>query len=310
VATGKEILRNFDETGPILALAYSSDGKFLVSGSARMHPQHDLETTVRDGEVQLWDAATGEMLRTFVPRPRQQVPEAERDTPVAPPGGPVRIIVRPASKRDVVERDARAQVAQADWKAAAQRYSRMFENQPIDNGELGFESAAVLLLAGDKEGYQLRCAELLEKSGTFGIRSYHVARACTLAPDSVKDFAVPAQKAADELKRSREFWSLTEQGALACRAGRYDEAAERLEASLKADMQPGTAVLNWLWLALVEHHRGKPNEARAWLEKTTTWMDKASPDGTKMPANADGLHIHNWLEALILRKEDEALLGQ
>lgn len=73
-ATGKELARNFDETGPIAALAFSPDGKFLVSGSARLRAQHDPGTTLRDGEIQLWDAATGEMLRTFVRQPPANVP--------------------------------------------------------------------------------------------------------------------------------------------------------------------------------------------------------------------------------------------
>jgi len=128
--------------------------------------------------------------------------------------------------------------------------------QPLNNGELGFEYAA-MLLSGDQAGYRKLCAELLQRSGQFGIRPYHVARACTLATDSVKDTALPGKKAENELKRSaREFWSLTEQGALAYRAGRYDEAATLLEQSLKADSRPGRAVLNWLWLSLVEQRRG------------------------------------------------------
>ncbi len=45
-------------------------------------------------------------------------------------------------------------------------------------------------------------------------RSYHVARACTLAPDAVADASLPGRLAEKELKDSaREFWSLTEQGA-------------------------------------------------------------------------------------------------
>ena len=90
---------------------------------------------------------------------------------------------------------------------------------------------------------------------------------------------------------------------------RDDEAATLLERSLQADSKPGRAVLNWLWLSLVEQRRGKPAEARAWLEKTTKWLDLYPKGIPVVPDDATGLHLHNWLEAHVLRREVEALLG-
>ena len=205
---------------------------------------------------------------------------------------PVRPVIAPDTPRRLASR--------GDWKAAAAEYAKVFAAQPLDDGELGFEYAAVLLLADDRAGYRKMCAELLS-SGQRGVRPYHVARACTLAPDSVKDAALPARKAEVELRLSgNEFWSLTEQEALAYRAGRYDEAATLLDQSLKADSRPARAVLNWLWLALVEHRRGKSTEARTWLEKATKWFEQ-HPDGVPMkPDDSKGLHLHNWLEAQVL----------
>jgi hypothetical protein len=103
----------------------------------------------------------------------------------------------------------------------------------------------VLLPSGDQAGYRQTCGEMLQRKP--GVRPYHVARACTLAADSVKDAGLPGKIAAGELRQNRQqFWSLTEQGALAYRAGRYDEAATLLEQSLKADDKPGRAALNWV----------------------------------------------------------------
>ena len=142
-----------------------------------------------------------------------------------------------------------------------------------------------------------------------GPRSYHVARACTLAPDAVADASLPGRLAEKELKDSaREFWSLTEQGALAYRAGRFQQAVPFFEQSLQADPKPGRAVLNWLWLALANQRLGKAEEARRWLNKAQAWLDQYR-DG--MPARAEeefGLHLHNWLEAHVLRREAEALI--
>src|SRR5262249_17830188 len=68
--------------------------------------------------------------------------------------------------------------------------------------------------------------------------------------------------------------SLTEQGALHCRAGRPREALPFLEQGLRADPRYGRTVLNWLWLALAHERLGKPEEARRWLGKAQAWLDR------------------------------------
>ena len=154
------------------------------------------------------------------------------------------------------------------------------------------------------------CAHLVNRCGKDkGLRSYHVARACTLAPHAGADMSLPGRLAEKELRASaRQFWSLTEQGAMAYRAGRFQEALPLFEQSLRANPKPGAAVLNWLWLALAHQRLGKTEEARHWLGKAQAWLDKY---GDGMPARAEaevGLHLHNWLEAHVLRSEAEALI--
>jgi hypothetical protein len=80
------------------------------------------------------------------------------------------------------------------------------------------------------------------------------------------------------------------------------------EQSLQADATPGRAVLNWVWLALAHQRLGHSEEARRWLGEAQAWLDQYK-DG--MPAHANeklGLHLHNWLEAHVLRREAEALI--
>ena len=137
-----------------------------------------------------------------------------------------------------------------------------------------------------------------------------MARACTLAPDAVTDPALPGRLAEKELtSHDRKFWSLTEQGALYYRAGRFREAVPLLERSLRADTKDGRAVLNWLWLALAYQRLEKPQEARRWLDKAKGWLDQYG-DGIPNGAEEElGLDLHNWLEAHVLRAEAETLLG-
>jgi eukaryotic-like serine/threonine-protein kinase len=201
-----------------------------------------------------------------------------------------------------------AHAASREWNKAADCYSRALL-AATDNGESWFECAAVLLLSGDRLSYAKVCAHMVERCGKPNLRAYHVARACTLAPDAVAEASRPGRLADSELKTyAGEFWSLTEQGALHYRAGRFLEAVARLEQSLHADSKPGHAVLNWLWLAMAQQRLGKSKEARRWLDKATAWLDRYR-DG--MPARAEeelGLDLHNWLEAHVLRREAEALI--
>jgi hypothetical protein len=140
------------------------------------------------------------------------------------------------------------------------------------------------------------------------LRPYLVARACTLAPDSADDPLQPLRLAAKELEgNGAEFWALTEQAALDVRTGRPKDAVPHLELSLVADSRPGRTVLNRLWLALAYQKMGKPDEARRWLDRADHWLDQ---QGGRMPLDnpAMGSHLHNWLEAQVLRQEEAALL--
>jgi serine/threonine-protein kinase len=197
-----------------------------------------------------------------------------------------------------------------DWGNAAQVYAQALTRGPIDHGHFWFEYAAVLLLSGDRPGYAKACAHMVERSGKAPyLRAYLVARACTLAPDAVAEASLPGRLAEKELKNSaREFWSLTEQGALAYRAGRCQEAVPFFLRSLDADPKPGRAVLNWLWLALAHQRLGKTEEARRWLGKAQSWLDQYRDGISARAEDKLGVHFHNWLEAHVLRGEAEALI--
>ncbi len=204
----------------------------------------------------------------------------------------------------------RSHAARREWAQAADGYARVLKNGPTDEGHFWYEYAALLLLSGDRPGYVKACAHLVERCGKDkGPRPYHVARAFTLTPHAVGDKLLPSRLAEKELQNSREFWSLTEQGALAYRAGQFREAVPLFQQSLRANPKPGAAVLNWLWLALAHHRLENAEEAQRWLGKAQVWLDQY---GDGMPARAEaevGLHLHNWLEAHVLRREAETVLA-
>jgi tetratricopeptide (TPR) repeat protein len=214
----------------------------------------------------------------------------------------------------LVERDPATKVAQArahigrqEWKQAAECYGAGFVLEPTDNGELWFEYAACQLLAGDQAAHRQSCAHMLARyQATPNMRVFLVARACTLASGSTADPAALRRLSAP-LLRSTDFAALTELGALQVRTESFPAAVTLLERSLLADGRPGRAVLNWLWLALVYQKMGNPDEARRWLYKAKGWLDQQEG---RMPRESSemGSHLHNWLEAHVLRREAETLL--
>jgi tetratricopeptide (TPR) repeat protein/tRNA A-37 threonylcarbamoyl transferase component Bud32 len=201
--------------------------------------------------------------------------------------------------------DARAHIDGKRWVQAAECYAQL-KYTTLAQSELLFEAAATQLLAGDHVAYRETCERMLSDKT---LRRYLVARASTLAPNSAANVALAADLAGAELKRFEiQFWALTELGALSLRGGDSKEAITLFERSLEAEARPGAAVLNWLWLARAYQELRNPEEARAWLNKASLWLDNL---GGELPKNSEylNLHRHNWLEAHILRREVESLIA-
>jgi tetratricopeptide (TPR) repeat protein len=197
------------------------------------------------------------------------------------------------------------------WKKAAADHTQAVGLRP-DDLELWCQHAGVLLLAGDTDGYRQACAHVL---GRFGRtkeprKAYLVARSCALAPAAVPDPQRPVRLAAGAVSADRKAGRYLHTLGLAhYRAGEFDAAVRRLQESEKVDPRWDGRVVNWLGLALAHHHLGHAEEARRWLDKAVTWIDKhtrPAPEGGAVPLP---LHPHNWLPCLILRGEAEALLG-
>jgi tetratricopeptide (TPR) repeat protein len=206
-------------------------------------------------------------------------------------------------------RRGRLQAASAQWRPAAADYARAAMPPGSEKGYVDFEQACLFLLTGDEAGYRRTCARLLELyGGEQKPRGFLVARACILAPGSVDNLTRAEAAGALELKGNQRYWALTASAGLHYRAGRYPQAAELLHQCLKDNPTWDGKVLDWLWLALTYHQMGKEGDARQWLDKATRWLDQ-SP--TRIPEQSRGiaLHLHDWLEAQVLRREAESLIA-
>lgn len=181
---------------------------------------------------------------------------------------------------------------------------------PDSWGHVAYEYAAVLLLTDDQAGYKKLCARLVERCGQQGVRAFHVARACCLAPGSFTPPERPGELARRELEGSGSaHWSQWLQGALHHRAGRYRDALDLLQKSRdNRDNRPDGVAGTRMWLTLTYHKLNQPEQARREFEQAEKWL-ATYPDG--LPRDAEkrlGLHLHNWLEAHVLQREVAPLL--
>jgi serine/threonine-protein kinase len=190
-----------------------------------------------------------------------------------------------------------------EWVRAAEAYAALLNDAPKLDSEVWFECAAVQLLANDRRAYDQTFKHMYETH----MRSFLVARAWTLTAERAT--SLPDQFGRQELHRNTlQFWSLTEQGALACRSNRPADSTPLFRQSLKANTQAGPTVVNWLWLALSCQKRGEIENAQQWLKKAVSWLDGLGDERPDYAESRWGWHRHNWLEAQILRREAQQLI--
>jgi hypothetical protein len=135
--------------------------------------------------------------------------------------------------------------------------------------------------------------------------AFHVAHACSLAPQSATDLPGLIQVSA----RSTRWVASNERavGAVLYRAGRLDDALEHLESAHK-DFEP--RAWDFLFLAMIHSGLGQTSEARRSLKRADRWSIEAdkAPSGTE----TDGPGWNNLTEKptiLLLPREAEAAIG-
>ena len=173
------------------------------------------------------------------------------------------------------------------------------------------DHACALVLTGDAARYRQFCSLVLKRFGNTKVAdiAFHAARVCVIAPDGVADPGRPLALAKQAVAaKSPAAWHLHTLALAHYRAGNYKEAAAQFEASMKAG-PTWSNVVNWLGLALVCHRLEKPAEARQWLDRATAWIDQAERDLVREAETPTGVHLHEWLECRVLRREAEALLN-
>jgi WD40 repeat protein/tRNA A-37 threonylcarbamoyl transferase component Bud32 len=184
------------------------------------------------------------------------------------------------------------------WRLAADAYGRVIKDRlaPTEAArhDEPTEYACLLLLAGDRAGYEAYCRRLVAHVGATEdpYTAYELARICSLADPPPADVGRLIAWAERGVKgHPQEAWPRHVLGLAHLRAGHYDEAVRHLQAAERSLWAIGRG-LNKLGLALAHGRAGRTEEARRWL--------KRAPQ-TRLP-------VQDRLEDHVLRREAEVLL--
>ncbi|HCN28246.1 MAG TPA: hypothetical protein DIT64_05595, partial [Verrucomicrobiales bacterium] len=166
--------------------------------------------------------------------------------------------------------------------------------------------AATLLGANDRDAYRAACAEAAShfKNTTDPTQAEQVAKACLLAPDSGVDAATLAAFVATAQSHADAHWMQLLNALAEYRLGHWDAAADwatKMRANPDAP-ERGTAAATTI-LAMAEHQRNHPAEARTALETAKTAIAANWPAGTEA-------NWYAWLIADLLAREAGTLVGK
>jgi tetratricopeptide (TPR) repeat protein len=204
----------------------------------------------------------------------------------------------------VVLRLAEVFARRGQWERAAALLGEARQKGPAPL-DLVHLQAMALLQAGDTAGYRRLCTGLLRAAAQAGLSPLSantIAWTCTLGPGAVEDYGPAvtlAEQAVAAARGEARHLFLNTLGAVLYRAGRYQEALERLNEAVAA--KEGTGVVqDWLFLAMVHHQLRKPGEAKKWLARA------APREGNdRFWEKAEVELLHREAETLILGKPEQ-----
>ncbi len=168
------------------------------------------------------------------------------------------------------------------YPEALDDFAKVIELDP-DNVMNRYWQALAHVAAGDLDGYKRACAAMLDRFGQSDKPEigYWVAWTAVLAPAAVADMTVPITLAETALARDPQNSSFANTvGATLFRAGRFDEAVQRLSAVSTAWEEAVTKptmyspAYPWFFLAMAQHRLGHAEEGRQWFDRAVQQMDE------------------------------------
>jgi tetratricopeptide (TPR) repeat protein/tRNA A-37 threonylcarbamoyl transferase component Bud32 len=156
---------------------------------------------------------------------------------------------------------------------AAAHYDQAFAIQPSTSPEVWLRRVLLLLLTGDRGGYQTHLKAFAERFGSSGRSNdrFSLATAYLLSSDA-GSFPGSLLTAASQIGpgQPNESWYAAHEALMHYRAGQGREAAEKARAAISLGPDQPIAMLA---LALVRHREGNQGEARYWARRAELWWE-------------------------------------
>jgi WD40 repeat protein/serine/threonine protein kinase/tetratricopeptide (TPR) repeat protein len=196
------------------------------------------------------------------------------------------------------------------WEKASADFVKATECKEPDE-EAWYSQAMLHLRDGNLDGYRTICSDMLQRFGAGA------AWTCTLTPNSGADPARIISLVEKAFSKSAmDHWEVNRFGAALYRAGRFEEAVERLTEATKLSSHPHRTnmLCTWFFLAMAHHRLGHTDEARRWLDKGLQGTEealKSSAEPLGKSESPDGVIPPNWNRRLtlqLLRREAEQLI--
>jgi tetratricopeptide (TPR) repeat protein len=211
---------------------------------------------------------------------------------------------------------ARLHVFRRDWKRAEAEYARVYESlasiDPVnllpEGGDDLFIYGCLLLLLGDRNGYEQYCKKWTDRVGDTPACGYVLARAWGVSPRPVVPARQIVERARKAVQADRTAWNLNVLSLAHYRNGEIQLAIEHAEESNRG-WWPGSAkALNWLVLAMAHSRPGQAADARQSLEQALELAGRAWPE--QLPGVAwPGLWPQDLVKYELLRREAEELIN-
>jgi tetratricopeptide (TPR) repeat protein len=171
-----------------------------------------------------------------------------------------------------------------------------------------YQYALLRLHIGDEDGYLGACRRMLRRFDSWtGAEALYTVRACALAPSPVLDPAGFARQA-NHIDNYNVYWQLYIAGLAHYRAGQYDQAVDRLNASLAREPSWPARAINYPALAMAYHRLGKAAEARQALDSAEKAIDGWTEAMYQGPVGGMPIPWTDWLECRLLYREAKRLI--
>jgi serine/threonine protein kinase/tetratricopeptide (TPR) repeat protein len=208
---------------------------------------------------------------------------------------------------------ARLYVFERDWKRAAADYSRVNESwanmgpaELAPEGDDLFSYGCLLLLLGDRHGFEQFCKKWADAVGDSPACRYSLARARAISPRPVVPSEQIVALAETILQAGRYPWNLHILSLAHYRNGEFELAAERALESNGGNWRGSAKALNWVVLAMAHSRLGHAADARKSLQQALKLAGRASPVQRARVEWPD-MAVPDVVEFELLRREAEEL---